>query len=107
MLEKYPGRGRVFKANYAGVGQEATSESTFSEAGRAFTPSRTDIDPRQLCNSIVCHSGEKRRTTEAPEVQAAYKKMKTVGVAERAAAKEAAEETETAEEAAEEAEAAP
>ena len=75
MLKKYPCRARVFKGSYSGVGAEATSESTFSVAGRAYTKSRTDIAPEQLCNSVVCLSGEKRRPTDATDVQASYKKM--------------------------------
>ena len=81
MVKKYPCRARVFKGSFAGVGAEATSESSFSIAGRAFSKSRTDINPGQLCNSIVCLSGEKRRPTDAAAVQASYKEMQARGVA--------------------------
>ena len=85
MVKKYPRRARVFKGSFAGVGAEATSESTFSVAGRAFNKSRTDIAPGQLCNSVVCLSGEKRSPTDATVVQASYKKMKARRVAAAAA----------------------
>jgi hypothetical protein len=86
ILTKFAPRGRVFKGSFAGLGHESTSESTFSEAGRAFSAGRTDIHHRQLSNSIVCNAGEKRRSTPSAEVQVAYKKIKAERVAERAAA---------------------
>ena len=81
MVKKYPRRARVFRGSFAGVGAEATSESTFSVAGRAFNKFRTDIAPGQLYNSVVCLSGEKRSPTDATVVQASYKKMKARRVA--------------------------
>jgi len=86
MQAKYPDGLRVFKGSYAGLPQEATSESTFSEAGRAFSDSRTDVGKKQLCSAIVCNSGEKRHATDPAHVQATYKKLKAIAVAERAAA---------------------
>ena len=89
MMKKFPVRGCVFKNNFAAVGAESTSECTFSEAGRAYSKGRTDLDPKQLCTGIVCNSGEKRRATTAPEVFVQYKKRKAVAVAERAAGRAA------------------
>lgn len=73
---KFAIRERVFKTVYAAVNHEATSESTFSVAGRHYSKSRSDMSVKQLCEAVVCVSGEKRRSTSATDVQRAYKQMK-------------------------------
>ena len=50
---KFRLRFRVFLGNFAAINHEATSESTFSEAGRAFTKSRTSLDQQQLCCRLL------------------------------------------------------
>ena len=58
---------------YGAVSHEATSESTFSGAGRAFNKARTLVGSTTLCDSIVVSSGEKRHAATAAEVCAAYR----------------------------------
>ena len=74
--KKFPARFRVFKRVFAAINHEANVEGIFSIAGRSFSKSRTDIGSQQLCESIECASGEKRRRTNATEIQAAYKQLK-------------------------------
>ena len=74
--KKFPARFRVFKRVFAAINHEANVEGIFSIAGKSFSKSRTDIGSQQLCESIECTSGEKRRRTNATEIQAAYKQLK-------------------------------
>ena len=68
ICDKFEGRARVFKGVYAAITHEATSESTFSGAGRAFNKQRTLLDPGQLCDTVVCVSREKLSSTDSTEV---------------------------------------
>ena len=70
---KFPGLALVFNMVYGAVSHEATSESTFSGAGRAFNKARTLVGSTTLCDSIVVSSGEKRHAATAAEVCAAYR----------------------------------
>jgi hypothetical protein len=90
---KFRARFRVFLGNFAAINHEATSESTFSEAGRAFTKSRTSLDPQQLCDHVVCCSGERSAPTSSDDVLAMYKKIAAEKLARKAAAGAAAAES--------------
>jgi hypothetical protein len=68
ICDKFEGRARVFKGVYAAITHEATSESTFSGAGRAFNKQRTLLDPGQLCDTVACVSREKLSSTDSTEV---------------------------------------
>ena len=70
---KFPGLALVFNMVYGAVSHEATSESTFSGAGRAFNKARTLVGSTTLRDSIVVSSGEKRHAATAAEVCAAYR----------------------------------
>jgi len=70
---KFPGLALVFNMVYGAVSHEATSESTFSGAGRAFNKARTLVGPTTPRDSIVVSSGEKRHAATAAEVCAAYR----------------------------------
>jgi hypothetical protein len=72
----FPVRERVFESVFAAVNHEATCESMFSVAGQLYSNSRSDMSVKQLCEAVMCASGEKRCPTSAAEVQRAYKKMK-------------------------------
>jgi hypothetical protein len=61
ICHKFRLRARVFKGVFAVVEVEATSESSFSGAGRAFDKQRTQVDPGQLCSTVYCVAGEKNR----------------------------------------------
>ena len=74
--KKFPAHFRVFKQVFAAINHEANVEGIFSTAGRNFSKSRTDIGSQQFCEGIECASGEKRRRTDAKEIQAAYKQLK-------------------------------
>ena len=50
---KFPGLALVFNMVYGAVSHEATSESTFSGAGRAFNKARTLVGSTTLRDSIV------------------------------------------------------
>ena len=93
---KFRLRFRVFLGNFAAINHEATSESTFSEAGRAFTKSRTSLDPQQLCDHVVCCSGERSAPTSSDDVLAMYKKIAAEKFSRKAAAWAAATESATA-----------
>ena len=83
---KYRLRARVFLGVFAAVAHEATSESTFSYSGRAFNNKRTSMDPQQLCDSVVCVSGEKRRASSSGEIKEAYSNMKRARLVKATAA---------------------
>jgi hypothetical protein len=74
--KKFPARFRVFKRVFAAINHEANVEGIFSIAGRNLSKSRTDISSQQFCEGIECASGEKRRRTNAMEIQVAYKQLK-------------------------------
>ena len=83
---KFRARFRVFLGNFAAINHEATSESTFSEAGRAFTKSRTSLDPQQLCDHVVCCSGERSVPTASENFLAMYERIAAEKLARKAAA---------------------
>jgi len=74
--KKFPACFRGFKRVFAAINHEANVEGIFSIAGSNFSKSRTDIGSQQFCEGIECASGEKRRRTDAMEIQAAYKQLK-------------------------------
>ena len=90
---KFRIRFRVFLGNFAAINHEATSECTFSEAGRAYTKGRTSLDPQQLCDHVVCCSGERSVPTSSANVLAMYKKIAAQKLARKAAADAAAAES--------------
>jgi hypothetical protein len=73
---KFPGRARVFNAVFAAITHEATSESTFSGAGRAFNKQRTRLGVGQLCDTVVCVSGEKLNPTKSTDVWPSFEELK-------------------------------
>ena len=69
--KKFPVRSYMFKGVAAAICHEGTSETTFSEAGRHFSKTRTDVSSQSLCQGLMCKSGEKRRRTAAIDIQKA------------------------------------
>jgi hypothetical protein len=76
ICRKFRLRARVVKGVFAAITHEATSESTFSGAGRAFSHQRTKIDPEQLCHQDFCVPGEKRRPSTSASIQPCYQDLK-------------------------------
>ena len=66
----------MFKGAAAAICHEGTSETTFSEAGRHFAKTRTDVNSETLCRGLMCKFGEKRRPTAVVDIQKAHKKLK-------------------------------
>ena len=85
-IKKFPVRSYMFKGVAAAICHEGTSETTFSEAGRHFAKTRTDVNSQTLCQGLMCKSGEKRRPTAATDIQKAYKKVKRDRLAQKSAA---------------------
>ena len=85
-MKKFPVRSYMFKGVAAAICHEGTSETTFSEADRHFSKTRTDVSSQSLCQGLMCKSGEKRRPTAAIDIQKAYKKLKKDRLAQKSAA---------------------
>ena len=85
-MKKFPVRSYMFKGVAAAICHEGTSETTFSEADRNFSKTRTDVSSQSLCQGLMCKSGEKRRPTAAIDIQKAYKKLKKDRLAQKSAA---------------------
>ena len=87
---KYRIRFRIFLGNMAALSQEATSEITFSLAGRAYTKARACTAPEKVCDHVVCRSGERVAPTSSSDVLAMYKKIAAEALGRKAAATAAA-----------------
>ena len=67
----------MYKRTGSAINHEATSENTFSFAGRAFDKQRTKLASQQLCDTVVATVGEKREATEPGRVQVVYKRLRS------------------------------
>ena len=86
----FAARHRVYLNVASAVNHEANSENTFSFAGRAFNKFRTKLASKQLCDTVVTASGEKRKATTPGHVQTTYKRLRVEDAARNAAARAAA-----------------
>ena len=66
----------MYKRTGSAINHEATSENTFSFAGRAFDKQRTKLASQQLCDTVVATVGEKREATEPGRVQEVHKRRR-------------------------------
>ena len=69
----FPQRAVVFKSYLSAINHEATSERTFSYAGRVFTKGRSDMGDKALCDQVVVQSGSKKFPATSAEVKGKYK----------------------------------
>ena len=88
---KYPRRFGCFKKTLSSQMTEARVETFFSSAKNAFPAIKKGMKSEKLSQKLLCKHGEKRYPTEAPEIQAVYKRRRSDKAASAFAAKQARE----------------